>query len=148
MTRVSSQVRSGDSLDMAVLLCALLADSGHDAYVVCGTAPWRVTLGDRSCQECPEALLRRSEWVAPESAAQSEEGEIPEPYASACLGASAGAQTTTLDAYLRGKDEEAQRERDRIVSVMEADLLRRRAAQTAQHHKEAEEKELWMRPIF
>jgi hypothetical protein len=45
------------------------------------------------------------------------------------------------EAHARAKREEAQRERDRIVSVMEADLLRRRAAQTAQHHKEAEEKE-------
>ena len=44
------------------------------------------------------------------------------------------------EAHARARGRRA-RERDRIVSVMEADLLRRRAAQTAQHHKEAEEKE-------
>ena len=38
----------------------------------------------------------------------------------------------------QAKRDEAQRRRDRIVSIMEADLLRRRAEQTARHHAEAE----------
>ena len=44
---------TGDSFDLAVLLCSLLIGAGYDAYVVCGYAPRHITLRDQSNTACP-----------------------------------------------------------------------------------------------
>lgn len=44
---------TGDSFDIAVLLCSLMIGAGYDAYVVCGYAPRHITLRDQSNTACP-----------------------------------------------------------------------------------------------
>lgn len=46
---------TGDSFDMAVLLCSFLLGNGYDAYVVNGYAPKYITLRDQSKTQCPLA---------------------------------------------------------------------------------------------
>lgn len=44
---------TGDSFDMAILLCSLLLGNGYDAYVVYGYAPKYITLHDQTKTHCP-----------------------------------------------------------------------------------------------
>jgi hypothetical protein len=44
---------TGDSFDMANLLCSFLLGDGYDAYVVSGYAPKSITLRDQSLTVCP-----------------------------------------------------------------------------------------------
>jgi hypothetical protein len=44
---------TGDSFDMAMILCSLLLGNGYDAYVVNGYAPKYITLRDQSKTPCP-----------------------------------------------------------------------------------------------
>lgn len=44
---------TGDSFDMATLLCSLLLGNGYDAYVVHGYAPKFIALRDQSTSTCP-----------------------------------------------------------------------------------------------
>lgn len=44
---------TGDSFDMAFLLCSILCGNGYDAYVVQGYAPNYITLRDQSATQCP-----------------------------------------------------------------------------------------------
>jgi hypothetical protein len=44
---------TGDSFDLATLVCSFLLGSGYDAYVVCGYAPKFITLRDQSRMQCP-----------------------------------------------------------------------------------------------
>ena len=65
---------SGDSFDMAVLLCSLLLGGGYDAYVVNGWAPREVALKDQSSLECPQLTPLAETAVGPVS--QSEDAEV------------------------------------------------------------------------
>jgi hypothetical protein len=44
---------TGDSFDLATLLCSFLLGAGYDAYVVYGYAPRFITLRDQSMTTCP-----------------------------------------------------------------------------------------------
>lgn len=39
---------------MATLLCSMLLGAGYDAFVVMGTAPYRVAAGNRRSEVCPD----------------------------------------------------------------------------------------------
>lgn len=55
---------TGDSFDMAMLLCSLLLGSGYDAYVVYGYAPKHITLHDQTQTQCP--LISKISSQAPQ----------------------------------------------------------------------------------
>ena len=44
---------TGDSFDLATLVCSCLLGSGYDAYVVSGYAPHFITMRDQSKMQCP-----------------------------------------------------------------------------------------------
>lgn len=44
---------TGDSFDIAMVLCSFLLGAGYDAYVVYGTSPKYITLKDQRALQCP-----------------------------------------------------------------------------------------------
>lgn len=71
---------TGDSFDMANLLCSLLLGSGFDAYVVCGYAPEFVALKDQSKTRCPmmgESNVSSSDKLS-RNRDESDANDVPE----------------------------------------------------------------------
>lgn len=66
---------TGDSFDLATLLCSLLLGAGYDAYVVCGYAPRFITLRDQSNTKCPIATDLNENKINSESSAASASSE-------------------------------------------------------------------------
>lgn len=75
-TSTMLQVRSGDCLDLAILLVSLLRGAGYNAYCVAGYAPQWVTEQDQSEVTCPllpdQVELARKKKEAEEKAKEDE----------------------------------------------------------------------------
>jgi len=75
---------TGDSFDLANLLCSFLLGNGYSAYIVCGYAPRFITLKDQSLTHCPminesiESAKRKSseEYFSSEANRESKDQEI------------------------------------------------------------------------
>lgn len=65
---------TGDSFDMAMILCSLLIGNGYDAYVVNGYAPKYITLKDQSKTPCPlTSKLTEPSLYKPESESSNDQ---------------------------------------------------------------------------
>ena len=67
---------TGDSFDMAMILCSVLIGNGYDAYVVHGYAPKYITLHDQTRTQCP--LISKIYSPTPQAASDSVSSGGPE----------------------------------------------------------------------
>jgi len=65
---------TGDSFDIAMVLCSFLLGAGFDAYVVYGNSPKFVTMRDQRATECP--LIGQATTVGAGAAAQQRHGHV------------------------------------------------------------------------
>lgn len=67
---------TGDSFDIATLLCSFLIGNGYDAFVVWGYAPRFITLRDQSMTQCPVSTETVSSASAPIKLSQDTKQDI------------------------------------------------------------------------